>query len=334
MSHPSPRIGLIGAGAWGKNLARVLHRLGVLAGVAEAAEPLRAGLQAAHPQLPVFASHQQLLAELDLDAVAVASPVNTHCQIGLEVIASGRDLFVEKPMTLTVEEARRLADAAIAADRLLMVGHLLLYKPAVEFLQGWLAGGELGRVFTIHQQRAKLGRARSAENALESLGVHDVAAVLHLLGESPVRVEFAGHCGLRSGIEDDTHLHLTFPSGVQAHLHNSWLWPEDARRMVVVGERGMVIYDEHAEAVRLVRKVIDPETLASSSEGEELLFQAPRDFDALEAELRHFAECVTTRRSPRSGIENGLAVMGVLEEARHVAASRPPLPDPSPAFRP
>lgn len=195
-----------------------------------------------------------------------------------------------------------------------MTGHLLLYKPAVIFLKEYLASGQLGRVFTFHQERMKHGKARAVENALWSLGVHDVAALLHLAGSVVTGVSFSGHCGLQAGIEDDTYLHLTFADGAVAHLHNSWLWPEDRRGLRIIGERGMLCYDEKSETVTLVRKTID-RALANVDGGTEVLFTAPAGHQALEAELRHFLECVESRGVPRSCGRNGLEVVRILERA-------------------
>jgi predicted dehydrogenase len=217
-------------------------------------------------------------------------------------------------MTLTAAESEDLVLTAEKHGRILMVGHLLLYKPAVQFIHEYLAAGSLGRVFTLHQERMKLGKARSVENALWSLGVHDVAALLYIAGEAPESVSFSGHRGLQAGIEDDIYLHMTFADGRIAHLHNSWLWPEDRRGLKVIGERGMLVYDEKAESVTLVKKRVD-EKLNNVDEGSEVLFEAPKDFQALTAEMQHFMDCVQSRGTPRSCGRNGLDVVRVMEAA-------------------
>jgi predicted dehydrogenase len=192
-----------------------------------------------------------------------------------------------------------------------MVGHLLLYKPAVEFIRNYLRDGYLGKLFTLHQERMKLGKARAVENALWSLGVHDVAALLYIVGEAPVSSLFCGHSALNQGIEDDTYLHMTFANGCKAHLHNSWLWAEDRRGLRVIGEKGMLVYDEKAETVTLIKKTIDSQ-LNNVDQGTELLFQAPPNFQALTAEMQHFMHCIQTRETPRSCGKNGLDVVRVL----------------------
>jgi len=308
------KLAAIGSGAWGKNVVRTLHQMGALAVVAEAAPHLGGQLAAEYPGLEVVSDYKDLLARADIPAVTIATPAVTHHRIAKDCLLAGKDVFVEKPMTMTAAEAEDLVEIAAKHGRILMVGHLLLYKPAVEFIRSYLAEGRLGRVFTLHQERMKLGKARSEENALWSLGVHDVAALLYIAGEVPVGLSFSGHRGLQSGVEDDTYLHMTFADGRIAHLHNSWLWPEDRRGLKVIGERGMLVYDEKAETVTLVKKCVD-EKLNNVDTGSELLFESPKDFQALTAEMQHFMDCVRSRQTPRSCGRNGLEVVRVLELA-------------------
>ncbi len=285
-----------------------------LAAVAEAAPQLRDQLAADYPGLEILSDYAELLNRPEITAVTIATPAFTHHRIARECLLAGKDVFVEKPMTMTVEESEDLVAVAEKHGRILMAGHLLLYKPAVRFIREFLAAGSLGQVFTLHQERMKLGKARSVENALWSLGVHDVAALLYIAGGTPEHVSFSGHRGLQTGIEDDTYLHLTFPDGRIAHLHNSWLWPEDRRGLKIIGARGMLVYDEKAETVTLVRKSVDG-NLNNVDEGTELLFEAPKDFQALTEEMRHFMDCVQSRETPLTCGRSGLAVVRVLEEA-------------------
>ena len=308
------KLAAIGSGAWGRNIVRTLHQMGALGVVAEAAPHLREQLAADYPGLAVVEDYRDLFARADLAAVTIATPAYTHHHIAKACLLAGKDVFVEKPMTMTAAESEELVEIAEKDGRILMVGHLLLYKPAVQFIRDYLAAGSLGRVFTLHQERMKLGKARAVENALWSLGVHDVAALLYIAGEAPAGVVFSGHRGLQAGIEDDTYLHMTFADGRIAHLHNSWLWPEDRRGLKVIGERGMLVYDEKAEVVTLVRKRVDAK-LNNVDDGTELLFEAPKDFQALTVEMQHFMDCVQSRQTPRSCGRNGLEVVRVLEQA-------------------
>ncbi len=308
------KLAAIGSGAWGKNIVRTLHQMGALGVVAEAAPHLRELLATDYPGLEVVEHYGALFDRADITAVTIATPAATHHHIAKDCLLAGKDVFVEKPMTMTAAEAEDLVAIAEKHGRILMVGHLLLYKPAVRFIRDYLTAGSLGRVFTLHQERMKLGKARSVENALWSLGVHDVAALLYIAGEAPVSVSFSGHPGLQTGIEDDTYLHMTFADGRIAHLHNSWLWPEDRRGLKVIGERGMLVYDEKAETVTLVKKRVD-EKLNNVDDGSELLFESPKDFQALTEEMQHFLDCIQSRNTPQSCGRNGLEVVRVLEAA-------------------
>ena len=312
--NKSISIAAIGAGAWGRNLVRTLDQLGVLRVVAESAVSLRSPLQETYPHLEMVEDAHSLLDRSDIQAVTIATPAPTHHALARAFLLAGKDVFVEKPMTLTSAEAADLVQIAEENQRILMVGHLLLYKPAIAFIRDFLAAGRLGRVFTLHQERAKHGKARAVENALWSLGVHDVAALLHLADATPSSVSASGHAGLRPEMEDDVYLHLGFEDGRMAHLHSSWLWPEDRRRLTVIGALGMLVYDEKAESVTLFHKSIDAD-LMNVDLGSEIVFQGDHAFQPLAAELTDFIECVQTRRTPRSDGRQAVAVVQVLEQA-------------------
>jgi predicted dehydrogenase len=175
--------------------------------------------------------------------------------------------------------------------------------------------GLLGTLFTLHQERAKLGRVRLGEDALWSLGVHDIAVLLHLVGSSPHEVRRVGHAGLNPGIADDVYVHLAFQDGVRATLHNSWLWPEDSRVLRVIGSRGMIEYREKTQTVTLFRKWADPSG-QHHDDGSEVLFQGSAQ--PLRLELEHFIDCIQTRSTPLSDGKNGLEVIRVLEQASAV----------------
>ena len=305
------RVAVIGAGAWGRNLVANFHDLGSLGAVAEADPGIRQDLAERFPALGIYADPQAIFAS-DITAVAIATPVPTHFAIARDAILAGKDVFVEKPLTLSLEDARSLVALARERGRVLMVGHLLLYQPAIQWIKAFLAAGELGEVHAIHQERLNLGRARAAENVLWSFGVHDVAVMLHLAGESPVRTRAWGQRVLQAKVEDDVHLHLAFASGAQAHLHTSWLWPEKRRRLTVVGSGGMLTYDELDQTVTLHRKGIDAR-LATRDDGSEVVFRG--DGEPLRLELAHFLERLHDRGAPMSDGVSGIEVIRVLDEA-------------------
>jgi predicted dehydrogenase len=306
-------IAVIGAGNFGKNHVRTLHQLGELGAVAEMSPKLREQLATDYPGLRVHDSHAPLLADAGITAVTIATPAHTHHAIAKACLEAGKDVFVEKPMALTVADAEDLQRVAEAQNRILMVGHLLMYQPAVTFIHDFLKAGSLGRVFTLHQERAKLGKARAVENALWSLGVHDVAVLLFLVGEKPEHVSAFGHRGLQASIEDDLYVHLAFPSGIKATLHNSWLWPEDSRILRVIGDKGMLVYHEKENKVMIFRKTVDAALNHTDDKEGEVLFQGSAE--PLKLELQHFLDCVRHRTTPISDGRNGIEVIRVLERA-------------------
>ena len=310
MKH-SMKVGVIGAGHWGKNLVRNFAELGVLSGVADPVEENRLAASPQAPGIELFDNEADLLAA-GYDAVAIATPAATHYGIAQRALEVGLDVFVEKPVTLDAAKALELQRLAEQEERILMVGHLLLYQPAVNFIADFLGGGKLGKVYTLHQRRSKLGRVRSEENVMWSFGVHDVAVLLILAGESPEQIQAWGHSAVTSGVEDDTYLHLGFPSGLKATLHNSWLWPRVERELIIVGEKGMLVFEESGSRVVLHRKMVDSEGNHHDG-GEEILFEGSAQ--PLLLELEHFLECCRERKVPVSDGRNGFETVRVLEEA-------------------
>lgn len=307
------KIAVVGAGNWGKNLVKNFAKLGVLAAVADAVDANRNWVAKEFPDVERYESSDALLASARFDAVAIATPPHTHCSIALAAMEKGLDVFVEKPLTLDPGEARQLQETAADRGCILMVGHLLLYQPAIQFIKKYLDGGALGKVYTLTQRRSKLGRVRSVENVLWSFGVHDVAVLLHLVGEAPSNVSFSGHAAFTEGVEDDAHLHLQFPSGIMANLHNSWYWPRVERELVVTGEKGILVFDELNAKVILHKKQV-ADDLTHSDEGDEVIFEGAAQ--PLLIELKHFIECCKTRQQPISDGQNGYEVVNVLSQAR------------------
>ena len=219
------RVGVVGLGYWGPNLARNFDALaGVeLAWCCDSSEERRNQLSALHRSARLTSDIADLLSDPELDAIVLATPVPTHAELTTRVLAAGKHCFVEKPLAQSVADAQAAVDAARAADRLLMVGHLLEYHPGVRLLKQTLDSGELGDPLYIYGNRLNLGQLRADENALWSLGAHDVSVVLALAGEEPYEVSARGECYMRPGVEDVVFGFMRFPSGLTAHLHLSWL---------------------------------------------------------------------------------------------------------------
>ena len=307
----TPRVAVLGAGVWGSNLARDLDDLGALAAVVDPAPSVRRSVAARYPAVAVHAAPADVLGP-GIAAVVIATPAATHHAIAKQALLAGKDVFVEKPMTLRSSEAEELARLAEREGRVLMVGHLLLYQPAIEYIARQLRDGLLGRLHSLHQERLKLGRVRSEENVLWSFGVHDIAVLLHLVGSEPTGVSATSQAILQPQVEDDVHLYLSFEGGVQAHLHVSWLWPETRRRLTVIGSEGMLTYDEISGAVTLHRKTVGPD-LADHDDGAEVVF-ASKD-KPLRLEMEHFLARVRDRGRPLSDGWDGARVVRVLERA-------------------
>lgn len=304
------KCAVIGAGRFGKNHVRTLHEMGLLAAVAELNDSVREAC-AKDYGVPVFADYREMLAS-DVAAVAVATPASTHYAIAKDAISAGKHVLVEKPMTLDVAEGEELVALAKKQGVTLMVGHLLIYQPAIQFIRNAIREGKIGRVISLHQERLNLGKARDAENALWSLGVHDVAVALHLLGEAPESSVLSGLAALTPGVEDDTYVHMNFASGAKAHIHSSWLWPVLRRHLVIVGSSGMFVFDEPSKQVVLHRKRID-DKLNNVDEGSEVVFEG--DGQPLRLELQHFLDCAETGKVPDSDGQSGVDVLRVLAAA-------------------
>ncbi len=327
MSAPV-KVAVAGAGAWGRNHLRVLHGLGALAGAVEVCEASREQVRRDYPGLPVWGSLAEAFRHGEaVDGIVIATPAPTHADLASQALRAGRGVLVEKPMTLEAVEAQRLVDHADAAGRVLMVGHLLLYQPAVMELKRVLDSGILGRVHRIHQERTNLGRVRSTESALWSLAPHDVAVLIHLMGEAPLHVAAAGAAFLQPGIHDDVHLELAFSGGRSAHVHVSWYWPGRRRGLRVLGERGMLVYDEADQSLTLHRKRlqggITSRSLEAVDEGSVRVFEGPGE--PLRLEDEHFLHCLATGSTPVSDGRSGLDVIRVLERAdAQLLAALPP----------
>lgn len=301
----------IGAGGWGKNIVRTLHEIGALAAVVDLSPAVREQVASQYPDVPLFDSLEQALST-DVDGVTVATPAPTHHAVAKQALSAGKHVFVEKPMTIALADGVDLVESAERAGRVLMVGHLLMYQPAVRWIKEQLAAGTLGELRSIHQNRLNLGKARPGENVLWSLGVHDLAVILDLIGSVPTSIWAVGHRMLQPNIEDETFVHMEFANGVTAHLHNSWLWPDKDRRMTVIGSTGFYVFDEATNAVTLHRKSIDGQ-LNNVDAGSEVAFQGASQ--PLTVELNHFIDCIKTGQEPISSGRKALAVVETIERA-------------------
>jgi predicted dehydrogenase len=333
MSEPL-RVGVVGLGYWGPNLARNFQRLPEveLAWCCDASEAARARVAPMMPGVRMTDRLEDLLEDERLDAVVLATPVPTHAELAVSVLQAGKHCFVEKPLARSVADAERAVGAAERAGRTLMVGHLLEYHPGIAKLKQLADGGELGEIRYIYGNRLNLGVLRADENALWSLGAHDVSVLLHLVEEEPCELSARGECYVREGVEDVVFCFLRFPSGIAAHLHLSWLDPHKERRFTVVGSRRMATFDDMAIEGKLTvyDKGFDEDV---RSYGEYISrsgdIHCPRipNVEPLRVECEHFVQAIRSGAAPRSDGQSGLRVVRVLaqlqselERSRRVAA--------------
>ena len=245
------KLGQVGLGYWGKNLVRNFDELAELTWLCDSAPDLREEFARRHPQARVTGSFDDVLADDGVEAVVIATPVLTHHELALRALEAGKHVFVEKPPAMRETEMDELVAAAEERHLTLMPGHLLLYHPGVLKLKELVDAGELGEVLCVYGNRQNLGIIRQNENALWSLGVHDLSVILYLVGEDPVEAVAHGRDFLTHGVEDVVFCYLRFPSGKIAHMHLSWLDPHKMRKMTVVGTEKMAVFDD----MELERKV-------------------------------------------------------------------------------
>ncbi|MDZ7373707.1 MAG: Gfo/Idh/MocA family oxidoreductase, partial [candidate division KSB1 bacterium] len=319
------RIAQLGVGNWGKNVLRNLLGLpGVEVPVVADIDPaLRAATARQYPTLRVVESVDAVLSEPGLDAVVIATPPRTHYELALKALTEGKNVFVEKPLTLSASDAEVLVREAEARGLVLMVGHILEYHPAFLRMKEMIDAGELGDLLYAYSTRVNLGVVRRDENALWSFAPHDVSVILWFFGEAPSRVQCTGQAYLQPGIEDVAFLSLAFPSGRLAHIHVSWLDPHKIRRLTLVGSRKMAVLDdmEAMEKIRVYDKGVGKGTYLGYGEDLSLRFGdiwAPyvQMREPLRAELEHFVQCIRTGERPRSDGRDGLRVVRVLEGAQ------------------
>jgi predicted dehydrogenase len=313
------RIAQAGLGAWGKNLARNFDLLADLAWLCDADEARREEFAARYPKARMTGDFTEVLADPEVEAVVVATPVVTHYELAKQALEAGKHVFVEKPPTMHAQEMEELCDLARERDLVLMPGHLLLYHPAVSMLKELVGSGELGDVLCVYSNRQNLGVIRRHENALLSLGVHDLSVILYLLDEEPIEVRAHGNAFLNEGVEDIVFCYLRFPSGRIAHMHLSWLDPHKMRKITVVGREKMVVFDD----MELERKVTIYEKGPwqpsatwgewQTRSGDIFSPKVPND-EPLRLECRHFLDLVAGSGDRQRAAQDGLTVVRVLEQ--------------------
>ncbi|UCD16582.1 MAG: Gfo/Idh/MocA family oxidoreductase [Candidatus Zixiibacteriota bacterium] len=319
-------LAIVGVGYWGKNLLRNYFTLasGRMVLACDADEKKLKAARENHPGLETVTTFAEVLEREDIGAVVIATPPANHYELAMAAVESGRDVFVEKPLALSVTDGEKLVKKAEEMKAILMVGHIMVYHPATLFLKKLLADDMLGKIYYVYSNRVNLGKVRQVENALWSFAPHDISIILYLLEKDPVRVTATGSSYLRSGIEDVAFITLHFGDGTMAHLHVSWLDPHKIRKLTLVGSKKMVVFDDVAvsEKITIYDKGVDQKQDYSTygeyltlRTGDILMPKVPSG-EPLAEECKHFLEALENRVTPRSDGHEGLRVLRVLNAAQ------------------
>ncbi len=324
MKYKERFIGLVGLGYWGKNILRNLYELGVLHSACDVDQGAISNFKEKFPEVNYTNSFDDLLDNSEIKAIAISTPAETHYEMVKRSLIAGKDVFVEKPLALTVKEGEELVSLANEKNRILMVGHILQYHPAVRRLKEMISAGELGKIQYIYSNRLNIGKLRTEENILWSFAPHDISVILMLLEEEPINVHAFGGDYLNQGIYDTTLTTLEFRNGVKGHIFVSWLHPYKEQRLVVVGSKAMAVFDDVSkEKLCLYPHTVDWKDgrIPIAKKAEHIV--VPTDTaEPLKEELRHFIECVLRRESPKTDGTEGLKVLKVLEAAEKSLVSK------------
>jgi predicted dehydrogenase len=302
------RLAQVGLGQWGKNLARNFDQLAELVWLCDVEDERRAEAVQSYPSAQVTSSFDDVLADESVEAVVVATPVPTHYELARRALEAGKHVFVEKPPAMRGAEMEELCELAEERDRVLMPGHLLLYHPGVQKLKEIVDSGELGEVLYVYGNRQNLGTFRTNENALWSLGVHDLSVLLHLIEEEPSEVRAHGNAFLSRGVEDVVFCYLRFPSGKMAHMHLSWLDPHKIRRITVVGNERMAVFDD-MERERKITVYDNWRTRTGD------IYSPTVDAtEPLQRECEHFLRLVAGEGAPHKAARDAIPVVRALDQ--------------------
>ena len=318
------RVGVIGCGYWGPHLVRNLHEIAEaeLLAVSDLRPERLEYVGSRYPGVRLLSDHHDRLAT-DIDAVVIASPIHTHYTLAREALLAGKHVLVEKPLATNVEEAADLVTVARRRRRVLMAGHTFLYNPAVQELRRLVQSGDLGRIYYGDAARLNLGLFQRHANVLWDLAPHDISILMHVLGQDPVMVSARGSTCVQAGVHDVCYVEIQFSAGTSAHVHVSWLDPDKVRRLTLVGDRRMAVFDDVSPTTKL--RIYDQgvECPVADNYGEfelayrhgEIVIPYIAWREPLRLECEHFLDCVRRGNRPLSDGEQGLAVVATLEAA-------------------
>lgn len=309
------KIAIVGCGYWGKNLVRNFNELNSLYALCDINASRLEAFKEKHPNLIFYNNFQELLKDPKIDTVVISTPADTHYPLAKEVLLSNRDVFIEKPIALNYKDGEELVSLAKEKRKILMVGHVLEYHPAIIKLKEIIDEGELGKIQYIYSNRLNLGKFRTEENILWSFAPHDISVIINLLGEMPDEVYARGGNYLNPNIADVTVTIMNFPSGVKSHIFVSWLHPYKEQKLVVVGDKKMILFDDVSPSKKLFEyshKIdwIERMPVPRPEEAQPIKIEKK---EPLRAECEHFIDSIATRKNPKTDGENGLRVLKILE---------------------
>lgn len=318
MAGQSKNIAVIGAGYWGKNLVRNFSDIGVLQAICDEDQKTVTEQKNKYNVPQAFANYKDVISLKDIDGIVIATPATTHYTIAKAALQAGKDVFVEKPLSLKVEEAKELIELSDTNNRILMVDHILQYHPAIEKLKQLIADGDLGKLQYIYSNRLNIGKLRHEENILWSFAPHDISVILSLAGSEPEKVRAFGEAYLQDEVVDSTITHMRFKNRLKAHIFVSWLHPFKEQKLIVIGSKAMAVFDDVSTENKLVlypHKIewIKQVPVAEKATQEIIPISAK---EPLKEACLHFLDCLETRNKPRTDGREALAVLNVLQQAQ------------------
>jgi len=313
----TPKVAVIGSGYWGKNLVRVFWETGSLQTICDTDGQKLETFRAKYPGIRAVSSFKQVLEDKDIKGAVISTPAVYHYQMVKKALSSDKDVFVEKPLSLKVREGQELVAMAKERGRILMVGHILQYHPAVIKLKELIDKGDLGKIQYVYSNRLNIGKIRSQENILWSFAPHDISVILMMLNEFPESIYTSGGNYLQQQIADVTLTTMDFPSDVKAHIFVSWLHPFKEQKLVVVGDNKMAVFDDMSEEKLLLypHKIEWINRIPTTSKAKPEIIPVGKE-EPLKSECEHFLECIEQRLTPRTDGQEGLRVLEILQASQ------------------
>lgn len=327
-------VAQFGCGYWGPNLLRNFSTLKNcrVKYVVDASGDRRAFVQANFPRTQAIDSTAVALADPEIDAIVIATPAASHFALALAALQAGKNVFVEKPLATRAAEVDELARVAAQKNLVVMVGHTFIYNAAVRYVKKLIDAGDLGEIRYLYSQRLNLGRIRSDIDALWNFAPHDISIIQYWLGNPPpLSVSRQGMAYMQEGIDDVVFLSLTYPGKIMANIHVSWLDPQKVRKMIVVGSRKMVVYDDIADdKIAIYDKGIDRRAVLGENmdfdhtrppefnyRSGDILLPQVKFIEPLRVEAEHFLDCIKNKTTPLTGLAHARTVVSILEQANH-----------------